>query len=150
MEQHDLLNNDLLSNDLIINDISRANLGAAAKWGKFLAIVGFVFCGLMIVGGIAAQLVLPSTNSYGYSNSFLQYIGIIYVVFAAILFFPCFYLMKFSNKMQDAIRVSNQESLDAAFINLKSMFKFYGIFTIVILIIYALAFLGGMGSMFMR
>jgi hypothetical protein len=145
MEQH-----DLLSNDLLISSTSQTNLATAAKWGKFLAIVGFIFCGFMVIGGIAATAVLSSSNTYVYDNGFLKYVGLFYIVLAVILFIPCLYLLKFSNKTQDAIRSANQESLDTAFANLKSLFKFYGIFTIVILVIYALAFLGGMGTMFMR
>ena len=142
-EQH-----DLLSNDLLINDNSQANLISSAKWGKFLSIVGFAFCGLMVIGGIialllqdtSAQAIMPSMNTYyGYGAAFIRYIGIFYIVFAIILFFPCLYLLKFSNKIQEAVRSSSQESLDTAFINLKAMFKFYGIFTIVILSVYALA-----------
>jgi len=145
-EQH-----DLLSNDLLINDTSQANLISSAKWGKFLSIVGFVFCGLMVIGGISAQAIMSSMNTYyGYGAAFTRYIGIFYIVFAIILFFPCLYLLKFSNKIQEAVRSSSQESLDTAFINLKSMFKFYGIFTIMILFFFALAFLGGMGTMMMR
>lgn len=142
--------NDLLSNDLVINNHSQASLGASAKWGKFLSIVGFIFCGLMLVGGIYLQFVLSAFGLYGYGSYFAKYMGVFYLVFAIILFFPCLYLFKFSNNMLEALRSSNQENLDTAFHNLKSMFKFYGIFTIVILVIYALAFIGGMGSMFMR
>jgi len=144
---------DLLSNDLLINNTSQVNLVSAAKWGKFLAIVGFIFIGLMLIGGIWAQTLFSSSQSPApgfYEGDFIKYIGIVYVIFAAILFFPCFYLFRFSNKTLEAVKSSNQESLDAAFINLKSMFKFYGIFTIIILVIYALAFLGGMGTMMMR
>ena len=145
MEQH-----DLLSNDLLINNITQDNLNSAAKWGKFLAIVGFVFIGLMILGGIVVQTMMPSFSSYGYGSLALKYMGIVYLVLAIILFFPCLYLLKFSNKMQEAIRTSSQESLDNAFVNLKAMFKFYGIVTIVILCFYALIFLFGIGSTMMR
>ena len=145
MEQH-----DLLSNDLLINTISQDNLNSAAKWGKFLAITGFVFIGLMLIGGLVMQTLMPSFGSYGYGNPFLKYIGTMYMILAIILFFPCLYLLKFSNKMQEAIRISNQESLDNAFINLKAMFKFYGIVTIVILCFYALIFLFGIGSSMMH
>ncbi len=145
MEQH-----DLLSNDLLINSISQENLNSAAKWGKFLAIVGFVFIGLMLIGGLVMQTVMPSLSTYGYGNPFLKYIGTVYIFLGLILFFPCFYLLKFSNKMQEALRSSNQESLDNAFVNLKAMFKFYGIVTIVILCFYALIFLFGIGSTMMR
>ncbi|HEY8687599.1 MAG TPA: DUF5362 family protein [Chitinophagaceae bacterium] len=145
MEQH-----DLLSNDLLINSISQDTLNSAAKWGKFLSIVGFVFIGLMLIGGLIMQAFLPSFGVYDYGNIYLKYIGIIYIFLAIIMFFPCLYLLKFSNKMQEALRSSNQESMDTAFINLKAMFKFYGIVTIVILSFYALAFLFGIGTSMMR
>ena len=145
MEQH-----DLLSNDLVINSISQDNLNASAKWGKFLSIVGFVFIGLMIIGGLVMQAFMPSFGSYGYGSPFLKYIGTVYLILGIILFFPCLYLLKFSNKILEAIRTSNQESLDNAFVNLKAMFKFYGVVTIVVLGFYALIFLFGIGSSMMR
>ena len=145
MEQH-----DLLSNDLVINSISQDNLNASAKWGKFLSIVGFVFIGLMVIGGLVMQAFMPSFGSYGYGSPFLKYIGTVYLILGIILFFPCLYLLKFSNKILEAIRTSNQESLDNAFVNLKAMFKFYGVVTIVVLGFYALIFLFGIGSSMMR
>jgi hypothetical protein len=145
MEQH-----DLLSNDLSINSISQSNLLTASNWGRFLAIVGFIFCALMIFGGIAATAVMSTSSPYNSSFPFLQYIGIIYIILAVVLFLPCLYLLKFSNKMQHAVKSSNQESLDSAFVNLKALFKFYGIMTIVILGIYALAMVFAVGGVFMR
>ena len=138
---------DLLSNDLLINNTSQANLVAAAKWGKFLAIVGFLFAALMLIAGIFLQSMLSSGNPYVSDSGFPKYVGITYAIMAIILFFPNLYLLKFSNKIQEAVRSSNQESLDSAFASLKSMLKFYGIFTIIILVFLALAFLGGMGAL---
>ncbi len=146
MEQH-----DLLSNDLLINSISQDNLNSAARWGRFLAIVGFVGIGLMLIVGLVVQTLMPTlSRTYGYGNPFLKYIAVVYIIIGVVLFLPCLYLLKFSNKMLEAIRTSNQETLDNAFMNLKSMFKFYGIVTIVILCFYALAFLVGIGGSFMR
>ena len=145
MEQHDLLNNDLS-----ISGISQANLVIAAKWGKFLAVMGLIFCGLMVFGGIAATAVMSNLRSSNYGFPFMQYMGIFYIIFAIILFMPCLYLLKFSNKIQDAVRTSNQESLDVAFSNLKSLFKFYGVFTIVMLALYALLIEAAAGGMFMH
>ena len=141
---------DLLNNDLLINDVSQVNLVSAAKWGRFLAIVGFIFCGLMVIGGLVMQFTMSSLSMYSYGSEFLKYMGLLYILFAVILLFPCLYLNKFSGKMQEAIKTSNQEALDTAFVNLKSMFKFYGIVTIVMLCFYALAFLFGLGSTMMR
>lgn len=141
---------DLLSNDLLINDNTQANLIASAKWGKFLSIVGFIGCGLMLIGGIYMMTVMSQLSAYGYANDAAKYAGVVYIIFAIIMVFPCLYLNKFSTKAQEAVRSSSQENLDTAFINLKSMFKFYGIVTIVFLVLFALAFLAGLGTAFMR
>ncbi len=45
--------------------------------------------------------------------------------------------------MQAAVRGVSQENFDESLMNLKSMFKFYGIFTIILLAFYALAFIVG-------
>jgi len=63
---------------------------------------------------------------------------VIYLILAIFLFFPCLYLYRFSVKMQVATKNISQENFDDALMNLKSMFKFYGIFTIAILSFYAL------------
>jgi len=144
MEQH-----DLLTNDLLISDKTQANLIASAKWGKFLSIVGFVSCVLMIFAGIYMVAANPSLNSYSYAGDAARIAGITYIITSVILFFPCLYLNKFSNKAQEAVRSTSQESLESAFINLKAMFKFYGIVTIIFLVFLALAFLGGLGAAFL-
>lgn len=145
MEQRDLLNNDLL-----INDTSQANLIAAAKWGRFLAIVGFIFCALMVIGGFYLDSILSRSSYYGAARG-TNFVGIAYSIVALILFFPCLFLLKFSNKAHEAVRSSNQGSLDSAFVNLKSLFKFYGIFTIIMLVFMVLGILlGGMSTMMMR
>jgi hypothetical protein len=144
MEQHDLLNNDLL-----ITSTSQSYLLTAAKWCKFLAIAGFIFCGLMVIGGIAASALMSTLSTYSIIP-FMKYLGFLYIIFAIILFFPCLYLLKFSNKTQNALTAASHENLETAFANLKSFFKFYGVFTIVILVLYALIFLAGISGMFMR
>lgn len=142
---------DLLSNDLLINEKSQANLVASAKWGKFLAIVGYIVCLFMVLGGIYAASGMSPLSTYAYGgNDPARILGITYIITAAILFIPCLFLNKFANKAQDAIKSTSQESLELAFSSLKSMFKFYGIITIIFLVFFALAFLGGMGSAFLQ
>ena len=38
--------------ELQLDQPSAAYLGEAAKWAKFLAIIGFIFCGLMILAAL--------------------------------------------------------------------------------------------------
>ena len=145
MEQH-----DLLSNDLLISGISQSNLITAARWGKLLSIVGFIFSGLTLLGGIYLASGKSSLSTYAYNPDAAKYAGIVYIICGVIMIFPCRFVNKFSNKIQEAFRSTSQESLDIAFANLKALFKFYGICTIVMLVIFALAFLGGLGTMMMN
>ena len=65
-------------------------------------------------------------------------------------FFPCLYLYNFSSKMQTAIRHNDQISLNKSFQSLKSLLKFWGILTIIMLCIWVLAIIFGvaLGTMF--
>ena len=118
-------------------------LRETAKWSKFLAIVGFIMMGLMLAVLIFAGTTMANLFASGYGRStgggFFQVI--LLAAFLLIYFFPCLYLYKFATKMQVALRNNDQETLNSSFENLKSCFKFMGILMIVILAIYALAFL---------
>lgn len=132
--------------DLQIDHQSGSYLSETAKWAKFLSILGFIFCGLILIIAIFF-------GSFLTSGFFGKYGGVgtgaaagalgglfifIYVIIALIYFFPCLFLFNFSNKMQVAIRNNDQGQLNISFRNLKSFFKFCGIFTIVILGFYLL------------
>ena len=77
-------------------------------------------------------------------------ITIVYLAIAVLLFFPCLYLNKFSVKMKTALNSINQEDFEDSFKNLKSLFKFYGILSIILLSFYALVFLIVMLTVAMR
>lgn len=139
-------NLDLLNNDLQISPASQIFLKEASKWGKFLSIIGFIFCGILLIAAFfipAIYLKLAAFN--GLSSEMIgaltTIITVIYLVLAVILFFPCYYLNKFSVKMRLALNSVSQENFEDSLKNLKSLLKFYGIFTIIILSIYVLAFI---------
>ena len=148
---------DHLSMPLQIDDVSAGYLKETAKWGKFLSIVGFVVTGLIVLvalfaGSLFAKLGELSANRQSALPEGLSFIiTIIYLAIAILYFFPCFYLFKFSNKAKLAIELNEQVSLNEAFGNLKSCFKFIGITTIIILAVYALVLLAtviaGVGSL---
>ncbi len=148
-------NFDLLSNDLQVSPIAQTYLSESAKWGKFLAIMGFILCGIMIVIAFIIPSFMVKVPPYnGMSESFGSGMRVgmtvMYLLFAVLFFFPCLYLYKFSVKMQSAAKVVSQENFEESLMNLKSMFKFYGIFTIIILSVYALAFIIGMIALTMK
>ncbi|MEO6220727.1 MAG: DUF5362 family protein [Ginsengibacter sp.] len=150
MENHDLLNNDL---QLSPHGISY--LAESARWGKFLAIMGFIFCGIMgaiafFIPAVLTQFPPYNAMSASFTTGMRVGMTIVYLLFAVLLLSPCIYLYKFSVKAQSGIKTINQESFDHSLVNLKSMFKFFGVFTIVILSLYALIFIAGIVNAAMR
>lgn len=135
---------DLLSGDLTITPISRGFLSETAKWTKFLAILGFIGCGLMAI----AAFFLPFLMSFmptdemmpmgGMGRGFGIFMTILYLGISLLLLIPCLYLYRFSTKMKLALLQSDNETLDLSFGNIKSFFKFYGIMTIITLSFYVL------------
>jgi|SRR5665647_184359 len=146
---------DLLNNDLQVSASAQSFLSDSARWGKFLAIIGFIFCGFMIVIAFfvpALIMNLPPYNAMasGLSASITAGMTVVYLLLALLFFFPCLYLFKFSVKMQASLNSMSQENFEESLKNLKSMFRFYGICTIVMLSIYALIFLIAMIGAAMR
>ncbi len=121
-------------------------LAEAAKWAKFLSIIGFIFCALIILVALLSGTILSTlfsqleTQSSANLGSISGTIIIIYYILIAVLyFFPCLFLFNFASKMQTAIRNNDQIYLNNSFRNLKSLFKFWGILTVIGLCICVIA-----------
>lgn len=134
---------DVKSNhEIQLNERSKAFLLEIAKWSKFLSIVGFVGIGLMALGGIVL-LLLAVMNPYSRAVDGGPIVGmtLLYLILAVIYFFPVYYLFKSSVGLKNGINAMNEDDLTSGFENLKSHYKFLGIFMIVILSLYALFFI---------
>ncbi|HEY8895156.1 MAG TPA: DUF5362 family protein [Niastella sp.] len=145
MEQYNQPSSNQPLFELQIDQQSISYLGETARWGKFLSIVGFIVCGLMVIFALFAGSVMSSFSRLGRNDALTSSVGfggaffsVLYIVFSLLYFFPCLYLFNFSTKMQMALRSNDQTNLNVAFANLKSCFKFVGILTIVILSFYLL------------
>jgi hypothetical protein len=141
--------------ELQIDASAQSYLREAAKWAKFLSIVGFVMCGFFVLFGIFAASILSSMGSQFGTTTMAAGVGTmmtaVYVCFALLYFFPCLYTYRFSTHMKAALRSNDQQILISSFRNLKACYKFLGILTIVMLSIYLLALVfGGLGAMMSR
>ena len=107
--------------ELQVDPVSIQHLQDAAKWGKFLSIIGFIMIGLLVFLGVVMGTMLSAFSSAAnVGNLKVGMISVFYIAFAFLYFFPCLYLFRFSNKMQIAFRTNDQESLTDGFANLKS------------------------------
>src|SRR4051812_29372143 len=99
---------------LQIDPLSKSHLYEAARWGRLVAIVGFIICVLIALGGIFFGTYF--TTVYGRNNQFAQdeistrmtntmtaSVAILYVLVAILYFFPCLFLYRFSAKMRIAL-----------------------------------------------
>jgi hypothetical protein len=128
-------------------------LKESAKWCKFISIVGFVGIGLMVLLGLFMMIGFSAFDSLNTDSKFpfpMSTFSVVYLIFAAIYFFPIYYLYQYASKTTKALQSSNQQLLTDGLENLKSHHKFLGIFTLIIVSLYALIFilalLGGLIS----
>lgn len=137
-----------------IEQESLKHLNTTRKWAMFLAIVGFIFLGLMIIIGLIAGTFLTAFSSgekgLGIPAPFM-FIPIILVVL--IYFFPILFLFRFSKHTAHAIQHLDKLELHKGLKNLKYYFAFLGILIIAMLSLYivilivagsSLAFLKGL------
>ena len=140
---------------LEIEQSTLKQLNTARKWAMFLAIIGFIFLGIMIVVGLIAGTFLKTFNSgennFGISDS-LMFIPILLI--GLIYFFPVLFLFRFSKYISRAIQNLDNLQFHKAIKNLKLYFAYIGILIIIVLSIYivilivagsSVAFLKGLG-----
>lgn len=122
------------------------HLTETARWGKFLAVVGFVSCGLIVLssflvwGLLASQLFSRVPPDAAVGTDF-RAVGMmvgpmvvfLYVIFAGVIFFPCLFLYNFSTRLRKALRINDQVLLNRALKNQKILFRYMGIATIIVL-----------------
>lgn len=146
------------NNSLEFNDEIKRDLVTFSKWSMFLAILGFVGLGFMVLAALgvflASSLMAP-VSDYGHIRGMngmgpfggmvgFGWIGIFYMILAAMYFFPIYYLLKSSVKIKRGINATDQFSFNLGFHYLKAHYKFIGIFTIVIISLYILVIFGVM------
>ncbi len=123
-------------------------LNTTRKWTMFFAILGFIFLGLMLIGGLFAGVFLSAFKTADIPVGFPEWIiFVIILIFAILYFFPILYLFRFSKHTGNAVHTLDKEELRKAFKNLKSYCVYIGIFTIVILVLYFIAIVGAGASM---
>jgi hypothetical protein len=152
LNQMDTLDQNILNKDAgELNGEIKSYLLETAKWAKFLSILGFIGLGIVILGlfgvmaaGRAAFSELENSSLGSLGGAGMGMISLLYMGFAALYFFPLYYLYKAADGLQKGIRYGNNDELTNGFRNFKSHYKFIGIFTIIVISIYLVILLIGM------
>ena len=130
---------------LLLTAEAQSYLREAGKWANFLGILGFVFCGLILIAafsmaGIFAKIaeISPSPMATTLAGIGGGAITVVYILIDLIYFFFSLYLYQFGSKIKKGIVFSDVAQVTRALGKLKSFFKLWGILTIVVLCLYAL------------
>lgn len=120
--------------ELQIDPVSSVYLRGAARWARFLAVVGFIFCGLSLLMAILFASVFPdlfnSLGSGGLGKSGV-WLGVVFAFISLLNFIPCFHLYHFGYRMRLALDNNDQEQLNSSFRNMRSFYRFVGVMMIV-------------------
>lgn len=119
-----------------------SHLSEIRKWANFLAILGYVFIGIMIL----ASIIMVSVVSLSGQTPFAGLTIIPLLGFAVLYFFPIYFLHKFSTISKRAVTDIDSKSLSESFKYLKFHYRFMGIMAIVVIGIYILAIFGAIIS----
>ena len=95
-------------------------------WTMFLAIFGFVVCGLMFVGGAGALV-----GAFFAKELAVTLIGGGYLVGAVLILLPSLAVFRFARRISELARLRRVIDLEAAIDAQRSVWKTYGILTIV-------------------
>lgn len=114
----------------------------SAKWARFISIVGFVFAFLIAVFALGISSFLPALNQMAArsggaaipAGSLTTFVTIYYLAIAVICFLFYFRLYQYAVNAKKAMYNSSQYETEKAFKQLSGFFKYWGILTIVILV----------------
>ncbi|TKC10829.1 hypothetical protein FA048_11710 [Pedobacter polaris] len=128
---------------LVVSEEMRSYIYEIAKWASFLAIIGFVFTGIMIISAFTVGAAINSNpQMLAIATSMGSLASIVFTVFFLVIAFAIFYpsllMFKYATKAKLGVLYGEQASLDEAMSKLKSLFKYWGIITIVYIALYIL------------
>jgi len=130
-----------MSDQIVVSEGMLDALKATRPWVKFLSIVGFVFCAIMALVGLAMMGGMGAGKD-GLPAGLGPVFGVVYLLLVALYFFPCLYLLRYASAIA-RIPAEGQRAVEEALVKQKSFWKFIGILTAVVLILEVIFIVGG-------
>jgi len=141
INQNNQSNQEIENSDFRLTKHSVEYLKSSASWIRFYSIMGFIVCGLLIIGAIID--LLPSSMP---NIPVTRSMSIMWVVGAILVFFPSKYLYKYSDKIRCFLETNDNDLIERALLLQNKYWTFISIITIIglsITVISLLAFVLG-------
>lgn len=130
---------------LVVTEEIRSYIYETAKWTKFLSVVGLVLAVFLALMAFSANAIIEGLAIAAPGNPLIQmgtaFLTGYFLCLSLMIFYPSFMLFKYANAATTAVLYADQENFTIAMKKMKSVFKFWGIITIIILALYLLSFL---------
>lgn len=115
-------------------------------WVRFLAVLGFIGSGLMVLGGffmlIGGGLMAVSDKQAMPFAGFPVVIALVYLVMGAIYLYPAVRLWAYGTRIGEMLASQSMHDLEAAIESQRRFWRVVGIYVIVLIGIYVLAIAG--------
>lgn len=118
-----------------------SSLHDTAKWGKVLAVLGYILSAFILVFGLFVQQ-MPKPSAVEGAAADVGFSGftiVVYAFVAMVYFFPSLYLYSFSVRMQQGVQQRNRQEVYKAFNKLKVLFKFLVIMLALFLLLFSVS-----------
>lgn len=143
MSEEILNQNESATNAMTVTESMKSDLLCAAKWAKFLCIVGCVGVAIMLIASLGMILIGGLVSKALPDMPFGPALGFLYLIIAALYIYPLMKGFQFANATKAACLCNDQYQLARGVTGLKDLIKFTGILTIVVLSIYAIILIFG-------
>ena len=135
--------------DLKLNKSAKDSLKEIARWTYYLSIIGYIAIALLFSAGLYGLKISYSirqmgSEMYRIGGNLGILMAFLKIVMALIYVYPVYYLNKFSLEMKEAINENDSDMLAISFEYLQKHYKYIGVMTLVISLIYFLLFIGNM------
>ncbi len=127
--------------EMHVNEFMKLELKSAAKWMKFICIVGSIGMAFIVLLGLLLIVLGTGISQYLANTPLGGGIGFLYLIFAAIYIYPLLKGFQFANATRNACMTNNEAELTRGFEGLNKLLIFSGVLTIIVLVIYAFIFL---------
>jgi hypothetical protein len=126
-----------------VSSTTLEHLRGTKPWVRLLSVLGFIFAILICLGGVA-MMVGSSFMGEATGLTGLTAIGLgaFYLLLAFLYIFPSLWLWRYAGSIQTLLSSRRTADLDEAMKHQKAVWRFFGIISMVMIVIYALALVG--------
>ena len=133
--RHMIMDDTLAAANVVLTPGAQGHLRTAGIWGILLSILGFLYLGMIVIGGISIMM-MSSTMGLGAQEGVMTAMGIFMMLMGLIFIVPTVFLLRFSILSLKAGASMKTYMLTDAISYLKTFFMSFGILTLLFIALY--------------